>query len=115
MRTFCHFPLIYKPQAAPDSLFTLNTARMNQPSFDQIVELLVRNERSLSEFRQSISEVKQCLDALAHKVDLLVDQSIVRNQSGTCSPVVRSGLRNGLPILTPNACDRGLEPRSARQ
>jgi hypothetical protein len=60
---------------------------MNQPSFDQIVELLVRNERSLSEFRQSISEVKQSLDVLTRKVDLLVDQSVAQNQSGMCSPV----------------------------
>ena len=83
---------------------------MDQPSFNQIVELLIRNERNLSEFRRSLSEVRQSLDTLTRKVDFLVDQSITRDQSGVFS---RSGLHNDLLILTPSG--RVLEPRGSRQ
>jgi len=53
---------------------------MDQPSSDKILELLTRNERNLSELRQS-------LDTLSCKVDFLVGQSVTRNQPGVCSLV----------------------------
>ena len=115
MRTFQYFPLIYKPQTAPSSFFILNAARMNQPSFSQIVQLVERNERNLSEFRQILLEFKQGLDALIGKVDFLADQFIARNQPGMCSPVARLRPHNGLLTPTPNVSCRGLELRGSRQ
>lgn len=79
---------------------------MDQSSFDQIIELLTRNERNVSELRQS-------LDTLTHRVDFLVGQSIMRSQPGVCSLVAQSRLYNDLLILSPSG--RGLEPRGSRR
>lgn len=78
---------------------------MDQSSFDQIIELLTRNERNVSELRQS-------LDTLTHKVDFLVGQSITRSQPGVCSLVAQSRLYNDLLIPIPSG--RDLEPCGSR-
>ena len=53
---------------------------MNQPGSDQMVELFVRCEKSLS-------EVERTLDALTHKLNILMDQPIAQDHLGMYSLV----------------------------
>ena len=67
---------------------------MDQLSFDQMVGWFVRLERNQL-------EIKQGLDELTRKVDLL-DQHLVKHRSGTRSLVTRSRLKDGWLTLTPS-------------
>ena len=75
---------------------------MDQLSFDQMVKWFVRLQRNQL-------EIKQSLDELTRKVDLL-DQYSAKHRSGTCSLVAQSRLTDGRLTLTPITGGGSLEP-----
>ena len=78
---------------------------VNEPGFDQVVELLTC-------YRGDLSEIRQALRTLTDKVDSLMKESTAHDQPGMCSPAARSTPYNTLLTLTPIT---SLEPHDPRR